>query len=246
MVYLGLEPSEYNANKYHFVDVSDKPKLDKVPMLIKVKSERALKYVLELIEEMMNKYEMVRMEIEEVDYHMPYETTEALVARDLVKVILPAGVTLSEDSKLVKVDVGALIDDANAAAEKEEEEAPAVEETPAGEEVLHLDATNADTLVTDDDAHKQIVFVEKSDKQKALGNKLCEINLDTLCENFENGETVTLEELKAKRLVSNKYGRVKILARGVMTKSLTIYADKFSIQAVKMITLAGGQAEQYR
>jgi ribosomal protein L18E len=30
-----------------------------------------------------------------------------------------------------------------------------------------------------------------------------------------------------------------------MTKSLTVVADKFSLQAVKMITLAGGTAETY-
>ncbi len=40
--------------------------------------------------------------------------------------------------------------------------------------------------------------------------------------------------------------RVKILARGVMTKRLTVIADKFSLQAVKMITLAGGHAEQIK
>jgi hypothetical protein len=31
-----------------------------------------------------------------------------------------------------------------------------------------------------------------------------------------------------------------------MTKRLVIIADKFSLQAVKMITLAGGVAEQYK
>jgi len=51
--------------------------------------------------------------------------------------------------------------------------------------------------------------------------------------------------LKEKNLVSKNAGRVKVLARGVMTKKLTIYADKFSLQAVKMIALAGGHADQY-
>ena len=58
LVYLGLNPSEYNVNKYHFVDVSDKPKLDKVPMMLKIKSERALKYAVELIDEVMSKNEI--------------------------------------------------------------------------------------------------------------------------------------------------------------------------------------------
>ena len=63
---------------------------------------------------------------------------------------------------------------------------------------------------------------------------------------LENGEVVNLDALKAKRLVSRNAGRIKILARGIMTKKLTVYADKFSLQAVKMITLAGGTANQYK
>ena len=272
-VYLGLEPSEYNANKYHFVDVSDKPKLDKVPMLLKVKSERALKYVLELIEEMMNKLGIEKTETPEVDYHMPYETTEALVARDLVKVILPAGVTLDGDENIVKLDVGALIDNANAEkADKEsldhinnpvavdapvEEavtQAPVAEETvleeaeetATDEEAIHVDAIHADEIISDEEAEAKIELVEKAPQEKSKGGKLCEINLDTICENFEDGETVNLKALKDKRLVSGNAGRIKVLARGVMTKRLTIYADKFSLQAVKMITLAGGHADQYK
>ena len=41
-------------------------------------------------------------------------------------------------------------------------------------------------------------------------------------------------------------GRVKVLARGTMTKRLTIIANKFSLQAVKMIVLAGGHADKQR
>ncbi len=288
-VYLGLDPKEYNANKYHFVDVGDKPKLDKVPMLLKVKSERGLKYVLELIEEMMNKLGMEKINTPEVDYHMPYETTEALAARDLVKIILPTGVTLDGDENLVKLDVGALIDTANAEkAEKEPVEEAPVEETPVEEapveeasveevpveevpveevpveeapveeapaeesvvevvhEIVHVNAVEADTIISDEEAVAQIEVIEKAAGAKSKGGKLAEINLDTICDNFEDGETVDLAALKAKRLVSLNAGRLKVLARGVMEKSLIVCADKFSIQAVKMITLAGGKAEQYK
>ena len=53
-----------------------------------------------------------------------------------------------------------------------------------------------------------------------------------------------IDLLKARGLAPKNAGRVKILARGVMTKTLTVYADRFSLQAVKMIVLAGGKAEQ--
>ena len=70
-----------------------------------------------------------------------------------------------------------------------------------------------------------------------------EVNLDVICENFDDGDTVDVDSLKAKRIISPKIGRVKVLARGIMNKKLTVKASKFSIQAVKMITLAGGKVE---
>ena len=244
-VYLGLDPKEYNANKYHFVDVGDKPKLDKVPMLLKVKSERGLKYVLELIEEMMKKFEIEKTEQQNVDYHMPYESTEALAERDLVKIILPTGVTLDGGESFAKVDVGALIETAST---DKAEEAPVVH--VFGEiseaEIVHVDAVHADEILSDEEAEQMIEHVGKSAVEKSeSAGKLCEINLDTICENFEDGDTVTLEALKEKKLISKNAGSVKVLARGVMTKKLTVYADKFSLQAVKMIALAGGHADQY-
>ena len=72
---------------------------------------------------------------------------------------------------------------------------------------------------------------------------MVEVNVDVICENFENGETVNVDTLKAKHLINKNAGRIKVLARGTMTKSLTVTASKFSLQAVKMITLAGGVAE---
>ena len=82
--------------------------------------------------------------------------------------------------------------------------------------------------------------------RKTRTGKVHAINLDTICDQFENGEVVTLDSLKAKRLAPQNAGRLKVLARGTMNKSLTIESDSFSIQAVKMITLAGGHAEQYK
>ncbi|MBO7303675.1 MAG: uL15 family ribosomal protein [Clostridia bacterium] len=338
-VYLGLYPANYNANKYHFVDVSDKPKLDQVPMLLKVKSERALKYAIELIEEMMKNLEIQSLaKAQDIDYRMPYETTEALVARDLIKVILPAGVTLDGDESLVKIDVGELLENVKAeepvaeeptveetaveeavaeepvaeepAVEEPAVEEPAVEETAAEEpvaeepvveepvveetvveetvveeavaeepvaeesvveeavaeeavaeesvvedpaaqeiaeeEIVHVDAVHADMIISDEAAQEKIEHLKKDASETSGGNKMAEINLDTICENFEDGDVVTISALKAKRLVNKNVGRIKVLARGVMTKRLTVCADKFSLQAVKMITLAGGHADQYK
>ena len=60
------------------------------------------------------------------------------------------------------------------------------------------------------------------------------IYLDTLCTYFEDGEVVTLEVLKERRVL--RYGDVlKVKARGTLDRKLTIYADSFEPQALKML-----------
>ena len=115
---------------------------------------------------------------------------------------------------------------------------------PDEEGRLHVDAIHADELVSDEEAEQSIELIKASAKKSG---KMCEINVDTICENFEDGDVVTLDALKKKRLIPSNAGRLKILARGVMTKNnITVIADKFSLSAVKMITLAGGHAEQQK
>jgi large subunit ribosomal protein L15 len=68
------------------------------------------------------------------------------------------------------------------------------------------------------------------------------VNLGRLDDEFEVGETVTPDALSGKRLV--RKGRpVKVLARGDVTKALTVRAHKFSKQARDKIQAAGGSAE---
>ena len=94
---------------------------------------------------------------------------------------------------------------------------------------------------TDEEAEAKIEVVEA--KVKRTG-KLVEVNLDTICENYENDETVNIESLQDRRVIGKGAGRITVLARGVMTKELTIVANEFSLQAVKMITLAGGHVQK--
>jgi len=60
---------------------------------------------------------------------------------------------------------------------------------------------------------------------------------------FEAGTKVTPEMLCDKGLVKNLTAPVKILARGEITKSLTIQAHQFSESAKAKIEKAGGKAE---
>jgi large subunit ribosomal protein L15 len=68
------------------------------------------------------------------------------------------------------------------------------------------------------------------------------VNLDTLAERFEAGTVVTPESLLSAGLVSGN-SPIKVLARGDVTKALTVRAHKFSGKAAEKIAAAGGQAE---
>ena len=108
LVYLNLSTENYNVNKYHFSDVGYKAKYEDVPMLLKVRSDRGLKYALELIEEMMNVLGIPEGEVQNVVYDIPYKTTEELIEEGLIKMILPSEDALAEELAAEPVDPEAL------------------------------------------------------------------------------------------------------------------------------------------
>jgi len=69
------------------------------------------------------------------------------------------------------------------------------------------------------------------------------VNLDTIAARFEAGAEVTPETLRGAGLVKRGTAPVKVLARGDVTKALTIRAHKFSGKAAEKIAAAGGTAE---
>ncbi len=69
------------------------------------------------------------------------------------------------------------------------------------------------------------------------------VNLADLEARFESGANVTLEALHAKGLGTRKGIPVKILARGELSKPLTVAAHAFSETARAKIEAAGGTVE---
>ena len=69
------------------------------------------------------------------------------------------------------------------------------------------------------------------------------INLADLEARFEAGDAVTLEALKAKGLATRKDIPVKILAKGEVSKALTVHAHGFSASAREAIEAAGGTCQ---
>jgi len=69
------------------------------------------------------------------------------------------------------------------------------------------------------------------------------VNLDTLERAFPENSEVTLEALRARKLVKGRNKRLKILGRGELTKPLIVRAHQFSSTARQKIEQAGGKAE---
>lgn len=85
-LYLALDPEELKDTKYGIIDVSSKKKYASVPVLMKIKGERKFKYALELIAKLCGEnLELPKLEIEEVDYRLPYKTTEELVQEGAIR-----------------------------------------------------------------------------------------------------------------------------------------------------------------
>jgi large subunit ribosomal protein L15 len=69
------------------------------------------------------------------------------------------------------------------------------------------------------------------------------VNLKDLEARFESGADVTLDKLKAAGLGTRKDIPVKILAKGEISKPLTVHAHKFSTAAREAIEAAGGTVQ---
>ena len=69
------------------------------------------------------------------------------------------------------------------------------------------------------------------------------VNIDTLAERFDADTVVTPDLLREHGLLARGSRLVKVLARGEVTKKLTVRAHKFSGKAAEKIAAAGGATE---
>ncbi|HEY9463113.1 MAG TPA: 50S ribosomal protein L15 [Vicinamibacterales bacterium] len=69
------------------------------------------------------------------------------------------------------------------------------------------------------------------------------VNLDLLADRFEAGTVITPELLRERGLIHSTRQPIKVLARGDVSKKLTVRAHKFSGKAAEKIAAAGGTVE---
>lgn len=210
-----IDPKEYVDSKYRIVDLSEIKRFAKTPTLLKLSSERKLKYSLELMDILLKKngLEYQEQDIEEVD--IPKQTKEELIEDHLIKVYTSD--TLEE---------GAILQPARV------------------EDIIRKNITieEARTLVTDDSILEYVDIVVGGSKKPYTKKEI--INVDTLSKTFEENDLVNLETLKEKKLISSKVDYIKVLGRGILDKPLIVEAQDYSLDALKMIILTGGEARK--
>lgn len=84
-MYIALDPADV-PEKYHVKDYSGKSAYAEVPTVLKVGSDRALKYAKELVSLLMERNGIQRGETPSVDYVPAYRSTKTLIGMNLIKI----------------------------------------------------------------------------------------------------------------------------------------------------------------
>jgi hypothetical protein len=118
---------------------------------------------------------------------------------------------------------------------------PPESDTPPDEASIAtvVDAEYADTVITNSLAKD---LIRRDEDVETFGHRHGIVNVDTLSRSFSAGDRVDINTLKSHSLIPYDTAYVKVLARGMIDKPLSVYANDFSLSAVKMIALTGGKA----
>ena len=105
-LYCALDPNEFDPAKY-FHEATDAKMFEQVPMLVRIRSDRGLKKAFELIDITMEKFGLKPdPKASPVDYvaEHPYEKTQALIDRELIKVLVPEGYVAIDPTHIIKAE----------------------------------------------------------------------------------------------------------------------------------------------
>ena len=105
-----LDPAEYSETKYRGLDMSNVRRFEKTPMLLKVVSERKVRYAKYLLSRACEKFGLEKTgEAPDTEFSLPYRTTPELIADSLVKVMSSG--EGGESIPMEQADISALIRD---------------------------------------------------------------------------------------------------------------------------------------
>lgn len=226
---LALDPAAYAESKYIVSDMSRYSRFAATPLLYRIKNERRCRYAKELIAKLFEGAEAA-VPPEEDFSAIPYEDTQSLVEKGLIRIVSYEEVSVAEGAAEEEYE-----DDDDFGGEDFDDDDE--------DELEEVSAADAGALMADDRAKLRVQQGEAfSDKAKSAV-----VNIDTLGQFFEEGERVTLDEIKRRvPFIAKNVTYIKVLARGTLNKPLIVVADDFSLEAVKMIVLTGGRAIKNR
>ena len=113
LLFLAINPAELEGTKYKYDFVGDKARFEKTPIRTKIRTPRSLKWAKELIDLAMLRggYSFVDERTE--NYVVPFESRDALIARDLIEVTakdLETGAKVSLEELVYLIENGAVIE----------------------------------------------------------------------------------------------------------------------------------------
>lgn len=165
-------------------------------------------------------------------------------AKDLIAAVcekhgLTKGETPTEDYTLPYETTKALIGKGLIKEMKTAATAAQIERAKESGKIKQVSVQEADAMISDEIASTMI----EGRTGGAVGKKAI-VNVDALSQNFNDGDTVTIECLKEKKLVPSSTKQVKLLARGILDKKLHVELQDYSIEAVKMVIALGGTVKR--
>ncbi len=102
-----------------------------------------------------------------------------------------------------------------------------------------IGSARANLLISDSMAKN---LIQKSSEPLFVSGSLrTDISLGEISNAFSEGETVNIETLTERGIIDRNVGFVRITGEGIIDKPLKIYANDFTLTAVKMIALSGGE-----
>jgi hypothetical protein len=113
---------------------------------------------------------------------------------------------------------------------------------PRLDTIMAVDAAYADNSISNSLARSLIIRSQEC--VSTSGKRKYAVNIDTLSDEFYPGAVIDINVMKERGIIPKDAGSIKILARGVIDKPLTVIANSFSLCAVKMIALTGGNAKK--
>lgn len=211
-IWLPLDAAAFAQGKYRLEDCSQLRKYESVPALLRVRSDGACRFALQLIDLAARNLQLKAGQNPEVDYRSPYEDSQSLLARGLIRY------ETAEDygDGTIRKDIGTLIRD-------------------------RITCSEAETAL-DDPYARALVRTEWTEQISSSGCNVAQVYLDSIARVFGRGEEVDLQALKRKNLIGSEIDRLEILARGELDKPLIVKAHEISPTAVKMLVLTGGTA----